>query len=112
MAIHGLLLREAVKAFGRYYRLEGRAFDKLYQGFPRSRTIGRGVRHGLTAGSVIGSALDTPGNELPKKKPRFVNTPRQPYKTRGGRTGRSRAQRSKYVRPDSRGRCPRPRQYY
>ncbi len=81
------VFRQAVRSFGRYYNLESKAFNKLYTGFPRSKLIGRGVRHGLTAGSITGTfinkAEDTPGNGI--QKPFSKQTPtRQPYKTRRG----------------------------
>ncbi len=65
------VFRQAVRGFGRYYNLESKAFNKLYTGFPRSRLIGRGVRHGLTTGSVAGTfintnAPDSPGNGVQK----------------------------------------------
>ncbi len=82
MVLHGLLAKEAIKQGTKllrsYYRIEGKAFNRLYTGFPKSRTIGRGVRHGLTVGSVTGSlftdAEETPGNGVqtplrPKAKP-------------------------------------------
>ncbi len=85
------IFRQAVRSFGRYYNLESKAFNKLYTGFPRSRLVGRGVRHGLTAGSVAGTfinkAPDTPGNDaqIPFTKRQSV-TPRKPYQTRQRRT--------------------------
>jgi len=96
-------LKVGIKAFTRYYRLEGKAFDKLYSGFPRARTIGRGVRHGLTTGSVAGSLIapDTPGNEngISQQRNGFKTNP--PYKTRNRFPVRD---RSRY----SRKYCPRP----
>ncbi len=79
------VLRQATRAFGRYYNLESKAFNKLYTGFPRSRLVGRGVRHGLTAGSIAGTfinnAEDSPGNGV--QKPFSKQTaPSKPYKTR------------------------------
>ncbi len=60
------IFRLGARYGSRYYRLEGQAFNKLYRGFPQSKTIGRGVRHGLTAGSIAGSLIntadDSPGN--------------------------------------------------
>ncbi len=112
----GPVVKELVK-FGirygrRYYNLESKAFNKLYTGFPRSRTIGRGVRHGLTVGSVTGSLIapDSPGNDdaLQKRIP-VSNTPRTPYKTRYGQSNRSGSQQSRNRYPDKYGRCPSPR---
>ncbi len=110
MPIHVKIVSETFKQlvkFGsRYYRLEGKAFQKLYQGFPQSRTIGRGVRHGLTAGSIVGSLIndaeDSPGNGFQKPfSKRQPITPSKPYQTRRGFTRRSRS------------RCPSPeRSYY
>ncbi len=80
------IFRQAVRGFGRYYNIESKAFNKLYTGFPRSRLIGRGVRHGLAAGSIAGTfintdAPDTPGNGI--QKPFKKSTPsRSSYKTR------------------------------
>ncbi len=86
----GQIVREGfrigVKAATRYYRVEGKAFNKLYTGFPRSSVIGRGVRHGLTAGSVAGTLITDDDNQLnggsiqkfPKKQPKTG----KPYKTR------------------------------
>ncbi len=97
------LLRQAVRGFGRYYNLESKAFNKLYTGFPRSRLIGRGVRHGLATGSIAGTFIntadDTPGNGVSKpfkKQP----TPGKPYKTRNGYTSRFRARRDDCYRPN------------
>ncbi len=107
----GVFAKEAfkygAKAFTRYYRLEGKAFNRLYTGFPQSKTIGRGVRHGLTAGSIAGSLItdagDTPGNNGIQKKTKYVYPPRSSDKTR------SRYTRSKYRRCPS---GPRPSKYY
>ncbi len=81
------LIRQGIRGFGRYYNLESKAFNKLYTGFPRSRLMGRAVRHGLTTGSVAGTLInvapDSPGNELQKpfqKRQRF--TPGKSYQTR------------------------------
>ncbi len=81
------LLRQGFRYSKRYITLEEKAFNKLYTGFPQSRTIGRGVRHGLVAGHIVGSfienAPDTPGNGIPttfQKPKRF--TSRKPYQTR------------------------------
>ncbi len=108
MVIHAKIITEGfkvgVKAFRSYYRLEGKAFNRLYTGFPQSKTIGGGVRHGLTSGSVVGSLIndaeDSPGNGIQKIQPKKQFTPRKSYQTRG-----------RY--PSSRGsRCPSPRQTY
>ncbi len=55
------LFKAGLKYGSRYYKLEGKAFNKLYTGFPQSRTIGRGVRHGLTGGSIVGSLINQDG---------------------------------------------------
>ncbi len=57
--------RQGTRLLRQYYQVEGKAFNKLYTGFPRARTIGRGVRHGLTAGSITGNLIapDSPGND-------------------------------------------------
>lgn len=55
------IVRVGTKAFTRYYRFEGKAFNQLYRGFPQSKTIGRGVRHGLTGGSIVGSLINQNG---------------------------------------------------
>ncbi len=97
------LFRLGTKAFSRYYRAEGKAFDKLYSDFPRASVIGRGVRHGLTAGGVAGSLInqapDSPGNGVQKPFQRPQITPRKPYKTRGRFSVRSRPE----CRPRRRG---------
>ncbi len=78
-------LRQGLRTLTKYYALEGKAFDKLYTGFPRSRVVGRGVRHGLLAGQVAGSFIntadDTPGNgiQTPYRK---QSKARPAYKTR------------------------------
>ncbi len=91
MALISTIIREGFKIgtryASRYYAVESKAFNKLYTGFPQSRTIGRGVRHGLTAGSTIGSLIApaTPGNEdngFQKIQQRKRFTSRKPYKTR------------------------------
>ncbi len=91
------LVRIGTRTLRQYYRVEGKAFNRLYTGFPKARQIGRGVRHGLTAGSTMGSLIapDSPGNDnaVPKQIQR-----RQPvshatyksYKTRGRQTRRTR----------------------
>ncbi len=97
MVLHGLLAREifrqSTKIFRRYYQLEGKAFNKLYTGFPKSRSIGRGVRHGLTVGSVTGSLItndadDSPGNGIQKTIPKQYPAS-TPIKTRRGYTRRN-----------------------
>ncbi len=97
MVLHAKLVGEGVKfgakIFRRYYALEGKAFNKLYTGFPRSRTIGRGVRHGLTVGSVTGSLItndadDSPGNGIQKTVSKQPITSRKPYQTRDRRSRR------------------------
>ncbi len=116
MVLHAQVIggigRTLVKGLTRYYKLEGKAFNKLYTGFPRSRTIGRGVRHGLTAGSTIGSLIapDSPGNDDAIQKRSQYQT-RPPDKTRYRQTGRYRSKRTKYYKPKSGCRCPRPRKY-
>ncbi len=90
------IVRQSLKGLARYYRFEGKAFAKLYTGFPRARSIGRGVRHGLTSGSVIGTfinpAEDMTGNGVPtRQRP----SPYQFPQKRGGRKFGSRS-RNKY----------------
>ncbi len=63
MVLHGQIIKQGIKILSRYYALEGKAFNRLYTGFPQSKTIGRGVRHGLTAGSITGSLIN-PADEL------------------------------------------------
>ncbi len=81
-------LKIGIKGFRRYYRFEGKAFDRLYTGFYQSKTIGRGVRHGLTVGSTIGSLIapDSPGREqdngFPQIQQRKLPQTRKSYKTR------------------------------
>ncbi len=91
-----------IKSASKYYRFESKAFSKLYTGFPKSRRIGLGVRHGLTAGSIAGTfintAEDTPGNgtEIPYKKSRALVTPRKSYQTRQGYTKRDNCRNNSY----------------
>ncbi len=92
MVIHGQIIRQAFKYGTRYFKLEGQAFNKLYRGFPQSRTIGRGVRHGLTGGSIVGSLISPQPEEnmngLQKKQ---QSTPRKFRQTRNRfSTGRTR----------------------
>ncbi len=106
------ILRQATRSLGRYYNIESKAFNKLYTGFPRSRLVGRGVRHGLTAGSIAGTfinkAEETPGNGIQKpftkqtasSQPnkarrrftvrRFTRCPRQPDNYRNQRYSNAR----------------------
>ncbi len=85
--------RIGVKALTRYYRIEGQAFNKLYRGFPQSKTIGRGVRHGLTAGSVAGSLIsdsgDSPGNGVQTPFTRTKSPSRRQNQTRGRQATRT-----------------------
>ncbi len=91
------LFKVGVKAFTRYYRAEGKAFNRLYSGFPQSRRISAGVRHGLTAGSLIGNIINddgtpestngiskrrfrTPSNRFSKTRRRFQQRTRRKYK--------------------------------
>ncbi len=87
------LFKTAIKYGTRYYRAEGKAFGKLYTGFPQSKTIGRGVRHGLTVGSLAGTLINddgtpestngiskrfrTPSNKFYKTRRRFTNSSRR-----------------------------------
>ncbi len=87
------VFRQGTKALMRYYRIEGKAFQKLYTGFPKSGVIGRGVRHGLAGGSVVGSLInqapETPGNGVQETFKRNGTPPRKSYKTRGRRSVRN-----------------------
>ncbi len=109
------LLRQSFRTLGRYYNLESKAFNKLYTGFPRSRLVGRGVRHGLTAGSIAGTfintAEDTPGNgiQTPFRK---QYTPSKPYQTRRGFPIRSGYRNYKLSKFGKRERCPSPGKYF
>ncbi len=92
MVLHGQIIRQVFRLGTRYFKLEGQAFNKLYRGFPQSKTIGRGVRHGLTGGSIAGSLISPQGDEnnngLQKKQ---QSTPGKFYKTRRRfSTGRTR----------------------
>ncbi len=92
MVLHSQIIRTAIRYASKYYKVEGQAFNKLYRGFPQSKTIGRGVRHGLTAGSIAGSLIspqpDENMNGLQKKQ---QSTPGKFYKTRRRfSTGRTR----------------------
>ncbi len=108
------LIRQAVRFGSRYYAAEGKAFSKLYTGFPRSKVIGRGVRHGLVAGGIAGSFInpadDSPGNGIQApRKPAL--TASKPYKTRGRQTGRSRSSRRRCYQPNFRSKYTSSSQY-
>ncbi len=102
------LIKFGIRSSRKYYALESKAFSKLYTGFPRSRTIGRGVRHGLVAGSIGGSfindAEDTPGNGVQKPLQPKQSAPRQSYKTRSRQTSRCRPGNSRYYKFNQRSR--------
>ncbi len=87
------IAKAAIRYGSKYYAAEGKAFNRLYTGFHQSKTIGRGVRHGLTAGSIVGSLIsneapDTPGNGIFPQKPRYVSKTYKQNKTRIRRTVR------------------------
>ncbi len=103
----GLIAKEIIKtAFrgaGKYYNIESQAFNKLYTGFPRSRLIGRGIRHGLTGGSIAGTFIskdadDSPGNGIQKRIQRQKSPSSKSYQTRSGRSSgyRARCRREPY----------------
>ncbi len=105
MVIHaqilGQILRTAARYGSRYYKLEGKAFNRLYTGFPRSKVIGRGVRHGLTVGSIAGSLINDDGTPEPTNgisKRRFRPKTNRFSKTRGRFQQRYRSRR-KYCPP-------------
>ena len=107
------LLKVGIKYASRYYRIEGKAFEKLYTGFRPG--VARGIRHGLVAGSVVGETLknnfsDDTTSGFQKKRSRY--SPRKPYKTRDRYSGRynSRSKRGKQSYFSRR--CPRPRKCY
>ncbi len=112
----GEVFKVGVKAFRSYYRLEGKAFDKLYTGFPRSRTIGRGVRHGLTAGSIVGGTLKNDyaddSADAPFSKSRNGYPASTPYKARNRFSGRSRRRYSNNCPTDRIKRRTRSGKYY
>ncbi len=100
MVIHAKLIQEVFKVgvryASRYYKVEGKAFDKLYRGFPQNRDVARGVRHGLTVGSAVGSLItggeDTPGNGVPQAfEQRKRSKAGKSYQTRSRRSGRNRS---------------------
>ncbi len=107
MVLHAKIITEGFKIgtrlFRQYYRLEGKAFNRLYTGFPASKTIGRGVRHGLTAGSLAGSLIndapDSPGNgQTVFQKTKHVNPSRQSSQTRRRSTNRYCPERPEHKR--------------
>ncbi len=110
------VIRQAFRGFGRYYNLESKAFNKLYTGFPRARLTGRGVRHGLTAGSIAGTfinnAPDTPGNGIQKPFKKQRNTTGPAYQTRNRFTTRSRPRSTVCYPPNHDSRRTNPRKYY
>ncbi len=99
------LFKVGIRLATRYYGAESKAFSKLYRGFPQSKQIGRGVRHGLVAGSIAGSFIndadDSPGNGIQKQIPKQT-TARKPYKTRYRQTRRSSNRYGKCYKPDFR----------
>ncbi len=101
----------AIKQTARYFATEKRAFNFLYRGFPSG--FGRGVRHGLVGGSVIGNYITNEDlsnmNGVPVQQPNKARNP--PYKTRG-RFSRSNGSRySSRLNGRKYSRCPRPRKY-
>ncbi len=85
------IIKAGIRYGSKYYAYESKAFNTLYRGFPQSKTIGRGVRHGLTGGSVIGSLIadDSPGNGnngFQKTIQRKFSKTSKPYKTRSRRS--------------------------
>jgi len=100
-----VVVKEIVRFAARYYRFEGKAFSKLYTGFPQSRRIGTGVRHGLTAGSIAGTfinnAEDSPGNGTQTPvRPKVKPPSGQSYQARNRQTSRSGSRRIKCYQPD------------
>ncbi len=95
---------------------QDRAIDKAFKIGGYGRQTRYGARHGLVAGTVIGSLLsnqapDSPGNELPKTPIKPVNPSRTPYKTRNRFTKRTNRKYSRSYRPSTYERCPRPSKY-
>ncbi len=94
--------KTGIRLAGRYFALESKAFNKLYMGFPQSKVIGRGIRHGLLAGQVAGSFINSlefnnGGNApVPFKKVRFRAKTRKSYKTRRRQPTRCRARRRRF----------------
>ncbi len=86
--------KTGLRLAGKYYAVESKAFSKLYTGFPKSKVIGRGVRHGLVGGSIAGSLIGEggveTGNGVPTKKLQRRHPSSKPYQTRSGRSRRSR----------------------
>ena len=110
------ILKLGVRAGSRYYKAEGRAFKSLYKGSSLPRGVGRGARHGLTAGSIAGTFInspadDTPGNGIQKRIQRKY-PPRKPYQTRRGQTSRSRPCKPEYNRFGKSSRFSSRRRYY
>ena len=107
------ILRTAARFGSRYYRVEGQAFNKLYKDFPKG--VGRGARHGLTAGSIAGTFInneadDSPGNVIQKpfsKRQQF--TSRKSNQTRFRRTRRNNSRCPEYSRTNNRNRYSRNR---
>ncbi len=56
MVLHQIIVREAIRYGARFFKFEKKAFDKLYRDYPVG--VGRGVRHGLTVGSAVGSLIN------------------------------------------------------
>ncbi len=68
----------------RYSRAEGRVFNRLY-----GTSRGRGVRHGLAAGGVIGSLIGSGGDDSDNGS--------IPKKGNGPKTGKSNQARGRYI---------------
>ncbi len=117
MVLHGQIItqvgRQIIKGITRYYKLEGKAFNKLYTGFPRSKTIGRGVRHGLTAGSIAGSLISNDEEQMNGgfQKSRNGLTSSPSYQARSRFSGRNRSGYRNRYSNYSKCRCPSPGKY-
>ncbi len=100
-----VLLKSAIEAgkylarYGpKYFKYEKKAFDFLYQDFKPGWSYG--VRHGLTAGSVLGGILknnfsDDTTNGFQTFKPGNGYKTRSQNKTRGRFSGRPRGRYSR-----------------
>ncbi len=86
--IFGVAARQIV----RYNRYESKLFERAYRGVPRD--IARGARHGYVGGSVVGSLISNPADDLSNGVP--TGSKPQTYKQRKTYSGKQRYSSGKY----------------
>ncbi len=96
------------KALIRYSRAEGKVFNKLY-----GTTRGRGVRHGLAAGGVVGSLISTesPSDDNGSLSKEDGNASGKQNKTRSRFKRNTSSRRYNKQYPSKRCRCARNNKY-